>query len=239
MFLGFSKLFFISFILRQIRAVPADMEESSITEIEETRKLIALATFPGLKVVLEKYVKQLEQQTKNIPSQIPTVPDSTNQTSDTASASTAESGARKVIPTTGIFVPIEDFYWDQEGYAAPMISVYLELNGVGSFKQNCNVKFTNTSFDFSVTDLNGKSYRLVKDNLEKDIIPEQSKMVVKANRVILKLQKVKGEFNYENWNNLTAKKPRDAALDAKKKTDPTASLMDMMKVSFLGTKFNI
>ena len=197
-----------------------------ITEIEETRKLIETATFPSVKGALEKHLKHLEQieQQKQAKKDAP----SSTAPVSASTSSSEETVAKKVnVPTiTGTFVPIEDFYWDQDG---PIISVYIELSGVGSVKQNCNVKFSKISFDFSVTDLNGKSYRLVKDNLEKDIVPEESKMVVKANRVILKLQKVKGEFNYDHWNNLTAKKPRDTETDAKKKADPTASLMDMMK----------
>lgn len=206
--------------------LPVDSTTSAaITEIEETRKLISLTTFPGVKTVLEKYLKQLEQLELRAKS----APVAGTSEPAVASVSSGEPAAKKVVPVTGAFVPIEDFYWDQDGYSAPIISVYIELTGVGSVKQNCNVKFTKMSFDFTVTDLNGKSYRLVKDNLEKDIVPEESKMVVKANRVILKLQKVKGEFNYDSWNNLTAKKPRDAESDAKKKADPTLGLMDMMK----------
>ena len=48
-------------------------------------------------------------------------------------------------------------------------------------------------------------------------------MIVKANRIILKLQKIKGEYSYENWNNLTAKKPRDLTAEATKKKDPMVS----------------
>jgi len=201
-----------------------------VTEMEETRKLIGLATFPGVKGALEKHIKQLEQNERQQQAKS-TIPSSPVPVTVSTSSSSEGTVTKKVsVPViTGTFVPIEDFYWDQEGYSAPIISVYIELTGVGAVKQNCNVKFTKMSFDFSVTDLNGKSYRLIKDNLEKDIVPEESKMVVKANRVILKLQKVKGEYNYDSWNNLTAKKPRDAATDAKKKSDPTAGLMDMMK----------
>ncbi len=50
---------------------------------------------------------------------------------------------------------------------------------------------------------------------------------MKKNKVVIKLQKVKGEYSYEHWANLTAKKPRDKSADAKK--DPSASIMDMMR----------
>jgi hypothetical protein len=38
--------------------------------------------------------------------------------------------------------------------------------------------------------LNGRNYRLLKDNLDKDIIPAESKYIVKKDKVVLKLQKV-------------------------------------------------
>jgi calcyclin binding protein len=76
--------------------------------------------------------------------------------------------------------------------------------------------------------LNGKSYRLIKDNLDKDIVPDKSKFIVKKNKVIVKLQKVKGEYSYEHWANLTSKKGRDNT-GASAKKDPSASIMDMMK----------
>lgn len=74
--------------------------------------------------------------------------------------------------------------------------------------------------------LNGKNYRLFKDNLEKDIVPAESKFTVKQNKVVVKLKKKKGEFSYEHWTNLTAKRKRDAAAATK---DPMGGIMDLMR----------
>lgn len=41
-------------------------------------------------------------------------------------------------------------------------------------------------------DLDGKSYRLLQNNLDKDIVPEESKILVKKDKVLIKLQKVRG-----------------------------------------------
>lgn len=41
-----------------------------------------------------------------------------------------------------------------------------------------------------VKDLGGKSYRLVQDNLDKDIVPGECRILVKKDKVIIKLQKV-------------------------------------------------
>lgn len=46
------------------------------------------------------------------------------------------------------------------------------------------------SFDLKVHGLNGRSYRLINDNLEKDIVPSQSKITVKKNKIVITLQKV-------------------------------------------------
>lgn len=40
-------------------------------------------------------------------------------------------------------------------------------------------------------DLVGKSYRLLQNNLDKDIVPEESKILIKKDKVIIKLQKVR------------------------------------------------
>jgi calcyclin binding protein len=50
-----------------------------------------------------------------------------------------------------------------------------------------------------VLGLDGKNYRLLKDNLDKDIVPEKSRIIVKKNKVVVTLQKVKGTYSYESW----------------------------------------
>ena len=120
--------------------------------------------------------------------------------------------------------PPADFAWDQgTGYATPTVSVFVELPGVGEVKDNVAFSCTPTSFDLKVHGLGGKNYRLLKDNLEKDIVPADSKIVVKRDKVVIKLQKKKGDYSYEHWSALTAKKKRDA--DGNTKKDPMGGLM--------------
>ena len=86
--------------------------------------------------------------------------------------------------------------------------------------------FTDSSFDLKIHDLNGKSYRLRKDHLDKKIVPADSKVIVKKNRLTIKMLKVKGEYGYDSWLDLTQKnpnKPKD------KDADPGSEIMDMMK----------
>lgn len=46
--------------------------------------------------------------------------------------------------------------------------------------------------------INGQNFRLFKDNLEKDIVPAESKFIVKRNKVVLKLQKVSSFLHSDN-----------------------------------------
>ena len=199
---------------------------------------------PNLKALLQEHLNKLEQsqptEVKPTPAvesikpsiDQPTIVEATAQPEPakpsvgTASSTTniLPEKRKATIPTTGVYIPIEDFAWDQDGFNSPVITIYIDLPDVGKYKQNCEITFNKASFDLKATGINGKNYRLIKDNLEKDIIPEQCKMIVKANRIILKLQKIKGEYSYENWNNLTAKKPRDLTAEATKKKDPMVSM---------------
>lgn len=80
-------------------------------------------------------------------------------------------------------------------------------------------------------DLNGKNYRVKRDNLEHDIDPDQSKHVVKADKIIVKLAKIKGQYgSFDYWTNLTDPKKIDKKKDSKKDNDdPQASIMNLMK----------
>ena len=125
------------------------------------------------------------------------------------------------------YVPIDRFSFDAGGYNAPNVTLYVPLPSVGSIpRENVTCDFTPSSFDLIVKDLNGKSYRLFKDNLEKDIDPEKCKYLVKADKVVLKLAKVKGEYgSYDFWTELTAKKKKRT----NQQKNPQESIMDLMK----------
>ena len=56
----------------------------------------------------------------------------------------------------------------------------------------------------------------------------RSKFVVKPNKVLVKLGKIKGEYSYDTWSELSNKKKnKDSA--KKKNADPSSSINDMMK----------
>jgi len=131
--------------------------------------------------------------------------------------------------TSVMYVPIDKFAFDDGGYSGQFVTLYIDLPGVGGIdKNNITCHFTKDSFDLIVKDLRGKSYRLFKDNLEHDIVPESSKKVVKADKILVKLAKKKSEYgSFDHWSSLTAKKSK---LDKKaNKDNPTAGIMDLMK----------
>jgi calcyclin binding protein len=165
----------------------------------------------------EKKEEKQEENKEQIPQQIPTnIPVPIPQ----ASFSPEDSKKREV------FVPIESFAWDQGDYNGSTVTIFVTLENVGSVKNQVNCNFTKSSFDLKVLGLNGNNYRLFKDNLDKDIIPDQSSFSVKKNKVVVKLQKQKGEYSYDTWTDLTAKKPKQ---QSKAANDPMGGLMDMMK----------
>ena len=69
------------------------------------------------------------------------------------------------------------------------------------------------------------NHRLLKSPLDKDVVTEKCKFIVKPDRVTIKLRKIKGEYSYDNWSDIVAKKVKTD----KEKADPTSGIMDMMK----------
>jgi calcyclin binding protein len=129
------------------------------------------------------------------------------------------------------YVPIDTFAFDAGGYNSPFVTLYVELPRVGSIPRDAiTCHFTKSSVDLIVRNLDNKSYRLYKDNLDKDVDPTKCKIIVKSNKILVKLAKVKSsEYgSYDYWTQLTAKKSRTSKAE-KKKEDPSASIMQLMR----------
>jgi len=120
---------------------------------------------------------------------------------------------------------IEKFYYSDSGYDNPIVTVYIDLPGVIASKNRVTCNFTAQRFDLQVRNHNGVNYRMVKEPLEKDVVPEECKTIVKKNQIKIKLKKKKGDYSYESWTRLIAKggKRKDFS------KDPSQSLMSMMK----------
>jgi calcyclin binding protein len=128
--------------------------------------------------------------------------------------------------------------FDAGGYNGPTVTVYVPLEGIGKHdRAKISCQFTSGSFDLIVSDFEGgANYRLLNDNLEHEIDVSQSKFVIKPNKIIIKLGKVKSGTeswsSYDSWTQLSSKKSKDknaTGTGGKKKDDPMGGIMDMMK----------
>lgn len=144
-----------------------------MSELEEVRKLLSEATYPGVVKVLKEHEAVLEastaaaaaaasaseekahHETMDTPSTPSTVP-AVSQLKQNVTIAAAPASTGRVT-----YTPITDFAWDQNGYDSPTVTVYVDLEGVGSVKDAVTVKFTKSSFDLEVIGLNGKSVEVL------------------------------------------------------------------------------
>jgi hypothetical protein len=135
-----------------------------MSELDEVRHLLTLATFPGLQQTLRNYEQSLVNQEQM--ELAPPFP-------ETASASTAEAPTVSIEPQPKvaplaprpvfggrdqIYTPILDFAWDQGGYNSETVTIYVELPDVGSVKDQVHCSFTTTSFDLIVSSSTSPSH---------------------------------------------------------------------------------
>lgn len=134
-----------------------------------------------------------------------------------------------VVSKTVKYVPIDRFAFDAGGSSDRFVTLYIDLPRVGTIpRDNIQCVFTKNSFDLVVNDLQSKNYRLFKDSLEKDLDTDQCKIVVKADKILVKLAKIKNDYGgFEYWTKLTDTKKKTTA--DTKKDDPQASIMGLMK----------
>ena len=203
---------------------------------------------PTTRMHLDALGKRLQKEGEALQRVASTKKSSTITGTSTTTAATATSSSTNTtspvstmssIPLSSSvkYVPIDRFAFDAGGYNEAFVTLYIYVSDVGTVRDSVTCKFTKSSFDLIITNLKNKSYRLFKDSLEKDIDPDKSKFSVKANKVIIKLAKVKtseyGGFDY--WTKLSDPKKSskgtgpDGGTGGKKKDDPSASIMDMMK----------
>jgi len=203
-----------------IAAVQADKLGEILLDAQLIENLASNVNRPSAKAHLDALVQELRSKT------IPSVPVTKDVLRSVAKSSPA---VPPPVSTAAKYISINKFALDLGGYNSPVVTLYLDLANVGSInKENIKCHFTKSSVDLVVHDLNGKNYRLLKDNLDKDIDPEKSKFVIKKHKIIVKLAKVKAEYgSYESWQNLSSKKSKKSK--DKMKSNPSDSIMEMMK----------
>ena len=79
------------------------------------------------------------------------------------------------------------------------VKVNVPLLNVGTVKDNVSVEFKNRAFTILVKDLNGSNFRFGIGKLSYPIFCEESKIIVKANEILVKIHKKKMD---EIWSSL-------------------------------------
>ncbi|KAG5562089.1 hypothetical protein RHGRI_004962 [Rhododendron griersonianum] len=120
------------------------------------------------------------------------------------------------------YLTLGSFSWEQDN---DKVKIYVSLEGVDQEKME--IVFKPMSVDVKFHDVQGKNYRCAIPKLNKEIVPEKCKVVVKPTRVIITLPKAsKG-----NWLDLHFKEDK-LKPKVDKGGDPMAGIMDLMKVKF-------
>ncbi|KAJ7947301.1 Calcyclin-binding protein [Quillaja saponaria] len=184
------------------------MAEDLALDLEELRQLHSIAKRPRIVSLLSSEIRDLEKLSKeSLPVPTPQIP------TPISTMTKVPSGPALTYATLG------SFSWDQDN---DKIKVYVFLEGVD--EQKIETEFKTTSFDVKFHDVQGKNYRCAIPKLNKEIVPEKCKVVVKPTKVIITLTKAsKG-----NWLDLHYKEDKlKPNLDKEK--DPMAGIMDLMK----------
>ncbi|CAO2842184.1 unnamed protein product [Amaranthus hypochondriacus] len=183
------------------------MADDYSLDLEELRHLRTIAKRPRIVSLisseihnLEKLLKGKAPDTSQHPTPIPVV---TN------------------VPTTPalVYTTLPSFSWDQDG---DKVKIYLSLEGVQ--EENVEKNINSMSIELKFHNVKGKNYKFAIPKLNKEIVPEQSKVLIKPTRVVITLVKAsKG-----NWLDLHYKEDKfKPNLDKEK--DPMAGIMDLMK----------
>ncbi|CAH9114289.1 unnamed protein product [Cuscuta epithymum] len=180
--------------------------EEFALDLDELKQLQRIAKRPRVLSLISSEIRNLEKLSNvvSLHSQVP-VPIST---------------APKVVPNPALsYATVSTFSWDQD---SDKVKIYLSLEGVDNEKIDAG--FKPMSVDVKFNGVQGKNYRFSIGKLNKEIIPDKCKVIVKPNRVVLSLLKAsKG-----NWLDLHYKDDKFKPSVDKEK-DPMAGIMDLMK----------
>jgi len=218
--------------------------EIRLLDADEIEKIVSQLTRPTAKMHIESLVKKIRKEASQLKALEATSLDASVLASANAvlAAAPVEPPKPVAMSTGAVVVPsvtyttIDRFAFDAGTSQDKFVTLYVPIPEVGSIEnkaEQIKCDFGTDSFDVTVMDLKGKNYRLKRDRLEHDIVPEKSKHIVKKDKIVVKLHKKSGGLEsgglgggFDMWTKLTDPKWKDKK---KKSTDPTAGLMDMMK----------
>ncbi|WVZ68778.1 hypothetical protein U9M48_017672 [Paspalum notatum var. saurae] len=177
-------------------------------ELDELRHLEGLAKRPRVQTLLANEIRNVEAKLAKAAETAP------------APAPQAVASVPAAVARPGLsYVSLGSFSWDQD---TEKIRIYVFLEGVE--QEKVETTFKPTSVDVKFHDVNGKNYRCAIPKLNKEIVPEKCKVVVKPTKVVVTLCKAsKG-----NWLDLYFKEDKfKPSMDKEK--DPMSGIMDLMK----------
>ncbi|KAK4751156.1 hypothetical protein SAY87_004638 [Trapa incisa] len=182
------------------------MADEMALDLEELRQLHGIAKRPRVVSLISCEISKLEKLSSVSPAQIP-------------NPSPVPTPAKVPSTSSLIYTTLGSFSWDQD---SDKLKIYISLEGVD--QEKVQSEFKPMSVDIKIHDVQGKNYRCVIPKLNKEIVPEKCKILVKPTRVIVTLPKAtKG-----NWLDLHYKDDK-LKPSADKDKDPMAGIMDLMK----------
>lgn len=205
------------------------MEEDLKLDLEELRHLHSIAKRPRVLYFISTEIRTLEKLSNDTVSksndEIPVASSQApvSKSSDEVPVAISQppvSTSAKVVSSPAVnYVTLESYSWDQD---YEKLKIYVFLEGVDGEKIETDLK--PTSVDVKFHGVQGKNYRCAIPKLNKEIVPEKCKVVVKRTKVIITLIKAsKG-----NWLDLHFKEDKlKPNLD--KGRDPMAGIVDLMK----------
>ncbi|XP_062206914.1 uncharacterized protein LOC133908775 [Phragmites australis] len=177
-------------------------------DLEELRRLEGLAKCPRVQSLLSAEIRSVDTKLAKAAAPAP------------APAPHAAASAPAAAASAGLsYVTLGSFSWDQDN---EKIRIYVFLEGVE--QEKVETTFKPMSVDIKFHDVQGKNYRCAIPKLNKEIVPEKCKVVVKPTKVVITLCKAsKG-----NWLDLHFKEDKfKPSMDKEK--DPMSGIMDLMK----------
>lgn len=182
-------------------------EQQLRLDLEELRHLENVAKRPRVLSLLSSEIHSVDSKLAKISAAAAQPVVSTDQSSVSATAAALN------------YVTLGSFSWDQDN---EKIKIYVFLEGVSEEKVESN--FQEMSVDVKFHDVQGKNYRIAIPKLNKEVVPEKSKVLVKPTKTIITLFKAsKG-----NWLDLHFKEDKfKPSMDKGK--DPMSGIMDLMK----------
>lgn len=185
------------------------MADEISLDLEELRHLQSIAKRPCVVSLISSEIRDLENKL------------SKESVATSVPQPTPVPLVTQVVSTPSVsYTTLPSFSWDQD---SDKVKIYLFLEGVQ--EEKVEKAFNPTSFDLKFHDVQSKNYHFAIPKLNKEIVPEKCKLIVKPTRVTIVLVKAsKG-----NWLDLQYKEDKLLKPKLDEEKDPMAGIMDLMK----------